>query len=245
MQQPNASAPSSAQPSFASLLAALAAPRQKPDLPGGESMPQGRKTGVPGDGSSPQGRKAASAWNDDGLADDVATLSYESALKAHARYHSHNHPTDQSLTRPAAPEPFGFEEGLPAAPRRESEIKESSAAALSPAPHSASQEPAPGRSWTTPLERDLKDASITIRMSKAECAQLHQRAAEAGMTISAYLRSCTFEAESLRAMVKETMLQLRSAPAAPARAAAPRRSLFGWLARLFTPWRGRQRAAHA
>jgi hypothetical protein len=90
-------------------------------------------------------------------------------------------------------------------------------------------------------ERDLKNSSITIRMSKAECAQLHSRAAEAGLTVSAYLRSCTFEAESLRAMVKDAMAQLRSAQtqAKPDRPAAPRRSRFGRqatkLARLFIP----------
>ena len=83
------------------------------------------------------------------------------------------------------------------------------------------------------LERNLKDASITIRMSKAECAQLHRRAAEAGLTVSAYLRSCTFEAESLRAMVKDTLAQLRSATPQP-KPAPPRHpgsaKLANWLA---------------
>ena len=78
------------------------------------------------------------------------------------------------------------------------------------------------------MERDLKCASITIRLSEAECAQLRQRAAEAGLTISAYLRSCTFEAESLRALVRDTMAQLRTATSAAARPAAaseaPRKS---------------------
>jgi predicted DNA binding CopG/RHH family protein len=60
--------------------------------------------------------------------------------------------------------------------------------------------------------RNLKSASITIRLSEAESAQLRKRAAEAGLTISAYLRSCTFEAESLRALVKDTLAQLRSDP---------------------------------
>ncbi len=69
-------------------------------------------------------------------------------------------------------------------------------------------------SWATnnpaaALERNLKSASITIRMSTSECEQLRKRAAEAGLTVSAYLRSCTFEAESLRALVKETLAQLR------------------------------------
>jgi hypothetical protein len=87
-------------------------------------------------------------------------------------------------------------------------------------------------------ERDLKDSSITIRMSKAECAQLHSRAAEAGLTVSAYLRSCTFEVESLRGMVKDTMAQLRSVTAEANPAPQPRRSRLGSqtgkLARLFT-----------
>jgi hypothetical protein len=70
-------------------------------------------------------------------------------------------------------------------------------------------------------------------MSKVECAQLHRRAEEAGLSVSAYLRSCTFEAESLRAMVKETMAQLRTAKAQPKLAdpATSRRSGFRELAR--------------
>jgi hypothetical protein len=92
----------------------------------------------------------------------------------------------------------------------------------------------------------LKSASITIRLSKAECAQLRKRAAEAGLTVSAYLRSCTFEAESLRALVKDTLAQLRSntgkedQPAGDRTAADQtvlrpiRRSLRQWWAR-FSP----------
>jgi hypothetical protein len=219
--------PSPTSPSFAGLLAALAAHAQSP-----------------GDRSSSPGWQSSHAWNDDGLADDVATLSYESALRAHARYR----PTDQSLTQPAYPQPFSFEETSSAA----------SAAAPPPVPHSAANphptanpEREPNRLRPTPFQRNLKDASITIRMSQAECAQLHRRAAEAGLTVSAYLRSCTFEAESLRAMVKDTLLQLRSVPTPPkpARSAPPRRSRFSkltrWLAGLITPWHGSPRIARA
>lgn len=77
-------------------------------------------------------------------------------------------------------------------------------------------------------ERSGKRASITVRMSKAECTQLQRRAAEAGMTVSAYLRSCTFEAEALRAQVKQALAELRAAQQAPHR---------GWL-RLFRRRRG-------
>ncbi len=219
--------PSPTSPSFAGLLAALAAPAQSP-----------------GDRSSSPGHKSAPAWNDDDLADDVATLSYESALRAHARYR----PTDQSLTLPADPSPFSFEETSLGV----------SAATPPPAPYpaakpepTANSAPESTRLRPAPFERNLKDASITIRMSKAECAQLHRRAAEAGLTVSAYLRSCTFEAEYLRAMVKDTLLQLRSVPtqAKPANSAPPSRSRFykitRWLAGLFTPWHGSPRVARA
>jgi hypothetical protein len=56
-----------------------------------------------------------------------------------------------------------------------------------------------------------KTAGITIRLTQAERAQLRQRAAEAHLTVSDYLRSCIFEAESLRAQVKEALLQMRAA----------------------------------
>src|ERR1035441_3774221 len=58
MQHPAAASPAIRGGSFASTLAAFAAPAPKP-------QPD---------------------WNLDGLADDVATLSYEQALRAHARY---------------------------------------------------------------------------------------------------------------------------------------------------------------
>jgi hypothetical protein len=219
MQQPTASSPSPTSPSFAGLLAALASPAQT----------TGDFSGKP----SSIRRKSTSAWNDDDLADDVATLSYESALKVHARYR----PTDQSLTQLPDLVPFCFDEVPASTPQPAPRI------AAYPAPRAtANPQPEFNRLPPVQAERNLKDASITIRMSQAECAQLHRRAAEAGLTVSAYLRSCTFEAESLRAMVKDAMAQLRSAqtqakPANPA--PPPRRSRFGRqatkLARLFIP----------
>lgn len=215
MQQPSASAPSPASPSFAGLMAALAAPAHKP----------------PG------------SWDNDDLADDIATLSYESALRAHARYRSAP-PTDQSLTQ-ADPEPHFLEEPVQAAfsAEQQSTPLHSARPETGTAPEQESSQ-----LRASNLERNLKDASITIRLSRAECAQLHKRAAEAGLTVSAYLRSCTFEAESLRAMVKDTLAQLRSAtvPAIPAPARRFRFSgLANWVARLLTPWHGTPRAARA
>jgi hypothetical protein len=96
-----------------------------------------------------------------------------------------------------------------------------------------------------PFERNVKSSSVTIRLSAEECAQLHRRAAEAGLTISAYLRSCTFEAESLRALVKDTMAQLRAATSTGKQSAPVRRSLGERLMRRFTPWRGQRNVAPA
>jgi hypothetical protein len=111
----------------------------------------------------------------------------------------------------------------------------------------ANPDPELNRCRATPFERNLKSASITIRLSKVECAQLHRRAADAGLTISAYLRSCTFEAESLRAMVKDTLAELRmaKAQAKPTDPEPPHRSWLARLAHLLTPWHGSQRVARA
>lgn len=192
MQQPASPASSSASPTFAGLLAALSA--------------------------RPSGAKRATAWNDDGLAEDVATLSYERALRAHARYRAPE-ASDRALTQPAHAGIAGKNEAIP------TEAGQTSAAvAADPEP-----EVAPAAD-----DRNLKCASITIRLSKAECERLRKRAAEAGLTVSAYMRSCTFEAEQLRELVKGTLAQLRTEPvkASTDDAAGDRhgwRQWLGWL----------------
>ena len=123
------------------------------------------------------------AYNDDGLADDVASISYEHALRKQARSRVDSCASDGD-------------------PEQVTNSVEANGA--------DSRDPAP-------RPRALKSASITIRLSESEFAQVRQRAAEAGLTVSAYLRSCTLEVESLRAQVKQTVAQLRnSASAAPA-----------------------------
>jgi len=222
MQQTAERAPTPTAPSFAGLLAALT----EPGAPEAERAP---------------------IWNDDGLADDVATLSYERALRAHARYKYADPPNllDRSLPPTADLQPIEdlcFDE-----------IQvEPASTAQRPQSSSPISQPKTAFVPTSPLERDLKSASITIRLSKAENAQLRQRAAQAGLTISDYLRSCTFEAESLRALVKDTMEQLRASQSTsgdPDAKKAPlipvRRSFFGWLRRLLPSWQSRQQTARA
>jgi hypothetical protein len=228
MQTATDSAPSSTASSFAGLLAALTAPKS--------------------DSALPPLRRPDSAWDDDGLADDVATLSYENALRARTRYRalqSDRDRTDRSLT---GPDPNPDLNRNPVDSYELAPLEE-----LPPPPHASAaparlpvQQPGPAaqRAAAPLFDRNLKSASVTIRLSQEEATQLHRRAAEAGLTVSAYLRSCTFEAESLRALVKDTMAQLRAATAqgkeAPAGSSGP-----GWMARLLTPWRTGHRMARA
>ena len=194
MQQHVPVSPSTGPASFAVLLAALTSPA----------------------------KKGLTAWRDKDLADDVATLSYERALRTHSLYKTAD-ATDRSLTQPRKAERIRIFEATP----DESDPK--------PFPEAA--QPAALETETEAVpevypanDRNLKNASITIRLSWAECAQLRKRAAEAGLTVSAYMRSCTFETESLRALVKDTMAQMRTEPAPTGlEAVDSRRGLRGWF----------------
>jgi hypothetical protein len=153
-------------------------------------------------------------WNVDDLAEDVATISYEQALSAHS-----SHPAGDG---PALS--FGVNSAKLAA-------GDGAVATAKAAKGRGSSAWAP-RAGAAVDNR--KSASITIRLSHAECAQLHERAAAAGMTISAYLRSCTFEVEALRAQVKEALAQFNSASVAPLELRAPEKA-----APPFQTWRSR------
>jgi hypothetical protein len=281
MEQTIASAPTDANESFAGLLASLTAPKEHS---GERSSSEQRKAMAAAGKSSFPARKSASAWDDEDLAEDVATLSYERALQAHGRYK----PVEADSFEPASPafpdsltelaskggQAFadfkesasnrlsdGFPEALAAVTQLAAEVSASHKAgkqnAVAASETIAAAEP--DRAPATQLARNLKAASVTIRLSKEECEQLHRRAAEAGLTVSAYLRSCTFEAESLRAMVKDTLAELRSVKSerrpvavAAATAIAPverRPSLFrrfgAWLIGRGPRWQGAQRIARA
>jgi predicted DNA binding CopG/RHH family protein len=169
MQQPAQTQPSSSSSGFAGLVAALALPwRNEAD--------------------------GAEYWSGSDPGEDIETLSYERALRAHARY---------------KPADGGDGAAAPAARTGPSEAQEEL-----PLLAQTPGEDLAGEANTAPSvapERELRRASVTIRVSKAECARLHQRAAEAGLTVSAYLRSCALEAETLRAQVKEALAELRTA----------------------------------
>ena len=160
-------------------------------------------------------RKREPVWNDEDPGEDVASLSYESALRAHARYRSADR-IDGALTQFAG-SGLAAKKTAPAVGKTLKATEQSQGNGLTLARVQA--------------EKERKTASITIRLSEAECEQLHRRAAEAGITISAYLRSCTLEAESLRAQVKEALAQFRNPdPIGLEHAEAGRVS---WVHRLF------------
>jgi len=208
------SSPSSSASSFAGLLASLTSPDPGP----------------------------ATGWNADDLADDVATLSYENALRAHARYKPTT-PDDGDLAHGGAPQTCR------ACGARRSDPTASAQTEAPPVDLSLLNDPVgdSGHAHFTMNRSDKKCASITIRMSEGECEQLKRRAAEAGLTISAYLRSCTFEAETLRAEVKKTLAEMRK-PAPPEGRKVhtkARGAWFEWLLRLIPVWHMGPRAARA
>lgn len=190
------------------------------------------------------GKARPTAWDDD-LEDDVATLSYERALRAHARYKAPGF-DDQRLTKPSQAEPQGFFELVAAQDQPCAVHDEPRSEDVSP-PDETPLAAAPGPAASDAASRNLKSASVTVRLSTLEYAQLHSRAAEAGLTVSAYLRSCTFEAESLRALVKDALAQLKTEPAtgdSPA-SQSGRQGIRHWLTRIWPRARVGRGSAHA
>ncbi len=191
MQQSLPTQPSLAASSFAGLLATLTAPR-------------------------PAAIEDESLWSSSDLGEDVASLSYERALRARARYRA----AHRADGLPMPPDGSGTDAGTEAATGTDT------------AETNVRAEAAPEWSKSIAPDRDLRAASVTIRLSKIECARLRERAAEAGLTISAYLRSCALEAETLRAEVKRTLAELKTAAETPSPAAQARKPWFGWIGRI-------------
>ena len=200
-------------------------------------MQQAMHTTTPGNAASFAGileamsspAKNTEAWNDDGFEDDVTTLSYEHALRTHARYRQPE--GDEAVAKKAVDAGLiRIREAFPAEMAESGRNAESRTARG----NDAGVQRETGQVAHEVHDRDLKRASITVRLSAAECAQLHRRANEAGLTVSGYLRSCTFEAEALRAQVKETLSELRAGTGETAKPESSRsgRGLGQWLERV-------------
>jgi hypothetical protein len=197
--------------SFAGLLATLAGPPREKAVP-------------------------EAAWSESDLGEDVVKLSYDHALRAHARYKPADS-GDRSHASAGRTELGNAEPDDAVGPAifREAPGDDGMGEAFGEATSEAALE-AQQRGG----DRDLRSTSVTIRLSSLESAQLHKRAAEAGVTVSAYLRSCTFEAEALRAQVKTALAELRAAtqekkpgPVARQQQAFGERLASSWIARYF------------
>ena len=140
--------------------------------------------------SNPADQEEAPQWNLSALDEDVVSLSHERALRARAEYLRAEAGSDGS---PANPDAAASAGATAEAPRGRAEADAATAA-----------------NWGGQTDRDRRTSSITIRLSKAECAQIHRRAAEAGLTVSAFLRSCVLEAEALRTQVKQALAELKA-----------------------------------
>jgi predicted DNA binding CopG/RHH family protein len=155
-----------------------------------------------------------SIWGSDGLGDDVVTLSYEQALRNHSRHRTEERGNGTLI------------------PVRDPEAGSSQQVAQNLRVRSdeepmARSEPAAQKITS----HELRTSSVTIRLNQAECSELRQRAAEAGLTVSAYLRSCVLEADALRAQVKEALAEMKTATDTEGAAAPARKPWLGWMGR--------------
>ena len=193
----NTSSPSSS--SFAGLLASLAAP------------------------AAPESGHATDRTDID-LGEDVVTLSYERALRSHARYKATNLTVWEAERTPVAPAQLIADASAGRTNYENVGRPVDVDTRLGELAHSAEQAAA---------RRESRSASVTIRLSNQECARLRQRAVEAGLTVSAYLRSCVLEADSLRAQVKAALAQLRAVGSEKKFTATTptQRSWFAWITR--------------
>jgi predicted DNA binding CopG/RHH family protein len=154
-------------------------------------------------------------WGSDGLGDDVVTLTYEQALRNHSRYRKCER--GDWAAAPSAQDAMAGDA---------QEISHS----LAPQPDEEPlAQPEPAAQST--IGHELRASSVTIRLSRAECTQLRQRAAEAGLTVSAYLRSCVLEADALRAQVKEALAEMKASPQAENALEPVRKPWLGWMGR--------------
>lgn len=128
---------------------------------------------------------------------------------------------------PAAKSVPGAKAGRGCRPESKPEFREVLAEAVRPAEVMVAAQP-------MELARQV---AISIRLAPAERALIKTRAAEAGLSASAYIRQCALEVEQLRAQVQQTLAAMeRKGPASvvtSAAAAAP--GFFARVMRRFFP----------
>lgn len=76
-----------------------------------------------------------------------------------------------------------------------------------------------------------RQVAISIRLAPAERALIKTRAAEAGISASAYIRQCALEVEQLRAQVQRAIAAMEGKASAPVHASVPGPGFFSRLSR--------------
>jgi hypothetical protein len=197
--------------------------------------------------------------------EDAVSLSYEQALKTHARYRPPAKPAVAMAVPVAkvvpvpAPEPPVPPQSLRAAktapprrvtPRRDVAPVRNKAAAISiKSERDPRRQPAfqPTASSATGVKGkaavlassaaavntgvslqvqkgqilEIKRTTVSVRLSEEESERLRLRAAESGLSVSAYMRSCVLEADHLRFQVKQALAQMRARGSDPEPARLP------------------------
>jgi hypothetical protein len=93
--------------------------------------------------------------------------------------------------------------------------------------------PAEALAVAQPVELS-RQIAISVRLAPAERALIRTRAAEAGISASAYIRQCALEVEQLRAQVREAIAAMERRGAVSPRAAIRGPGFFSRIAlRLF------------
>jgi hypothetical protein len=83
-----------------------------------------------------------------------------------------------------------------------------------------------------PVER-ARPLAISVRLAPAERALIRTRAAEAGVSASAYIRQCALEVEQLRAQVREAIAAMEHGSVVPVQVSARGPGFLATVARRF------------
>lgn len=131
-------------------------------------------------------------YNDEALPSD--TVSFSSAADS-----------DSGIASPSSPSIFGtvLAEAISPDTRSKTSSGHGSSPGSSPGPLALI--------WPSPA-RIERQVSMSLRVAASEQALIKARAAEAGLSASAYLRQCALEVENLRAHVHHTLVALERGP---------------------------------
>jgi hypothetical protein len=92
----------------------------------------------------------------------------------------------------------------------------------------------PSASALVPALAAARPAVVSVRLAPEERDQMRDRAAEAGLSISAYVRQCALEVEELREQVRQMAETAVSRAAAPPAAISPAPGFWNWVRRRFS-----------